>query len=65
MYVGQDPRIFESNKRSVDKKAGSVSRMEDVEVGVLDPMTVEVGRGVCLGIEWSGVLSFVLAPSTD
>ena len=65
VYVGQDPWIPESYEPSVDKKSGGVSRMEDVEVSIFDPMTVEIGRGICFGIEWSGVLSFFLALSTD
>ena len=65
VYVGQDPRISKVDECSVDKEAGSVSRMEDVEVSVLDPTTVEIGGGICLSIEWSGVLGFTLALSAD
>ena len=39
--------------------------MENVKVGILDPMAVEVGRGIGFGIEWGGVLSFFSAPHTN
>ena len=39
--------------------------MEDVKVSVFDPMNVEVGRGICPGIEWSGILNFTLALSAN
>ena len=65
VHVGQDSRISEIDKCHVDKKAGGVSGMENVEVSVLDPTTIEVWRGICLGVEWGSILSLVLAPSAD
>ena len=65
VYVSQDSRISKINERSVNKKPGGMSRIEDVEVSVLDPTTVEIGRGVCLGVKWSGILGFTFALSPD
>ena len=42
-----------------------MSRVENVEVSVLDPAAIEVGRGICLGMEWGGVFGFALALSAD
>ena len=38
VYVGQDPRIPKVDKCGVNKEAGGVSGMEDIEVSVLNPM---------------------------
>ena len=65
VYVGQDPRVPKIDKHGVNKEAGGMSGVEDVEVCVLDPTTIEVWRGICLGVEWGSILSFVLAPSAN
>ena len=39
--------------------------MENVEVGIFDPTTVKIRRGIGLGIKWGGILGFTLVSSTD
>ena len=42
-----------------------MSRVENVEVSVLDPAMIEIWRGICLGMEWGGILGFALASSAN
>ena len=65
VHIGQDPGISESYECGVDKEAGSVSGMEDVEVSVLDPMMVKIGGGVSFSIKRSGILRLAFTLSTD
>jgi len=54
--VSDNTRVFEIYDGVVDKESRGGGRMENVEVVVFDPRTVEVGRGVCLRMKGNGVL---------
>jgi len=42
-----------------------VSRVEDVEISVLNPTAIEVGRGVGFRIKQGGILGFTLASCSN
>jgi len=61
MDISDHPRVFKVNESVVDKEATSRGRVEEVEVSVLDPSMVEVGRGKGPSMEGGRILVFSLA----
>jgi len=51
MNISDDPRIFEVNEGVVNKESTSGQGVEDVEVSIFDPDTVEIGRGEGLSVK--------------
>jgi len=56
VYVSDNTGVFKVYNGVVNKKLGGGRRVEDVEVVILDPRTVEVGRRVCVCMKGDGVL---------
>ena len=46
MDVSKTPRVFEIDQRCVHHKTRKMGGMKEVEVGVFDPLAVEVGGGI-------------------
>jgi len=53
--VSNNPRILEIYDGIVDEKAGGGRWMEDVEVVIFDPRTIEVGSRMCSRIKGNGI----------
>jgi len=64
VHIGDDPRIFEVNESVVNKKMTSRRGVEYVEVSVLDPNTIEVGRGEGLSVERGRIFATAFASHT-
>ena len=58
--ISDNTGVFKINDGVVDKKSGSGGRMEDVEVVIFDPRSVEVWRGVCTCVKRNGVFRIAL-----
>ena len=61
MYVSDDPRVLEVDQGIVNKEATSRQGVEDVEVSILDPKTVEIRRGEGSSMEGGGVFVVTFA----
>jgi len=46
MDICKNPRVFEIDQRCIHHEARKMGGMKEVEVGVLDPTTIEIGRWV-------------------
>jgi len=60
VYVSNNTRVFEIYNGIVDEESRHRRGMEDVEVVVLDPKTVKIGRGMCTCMKGNGVLGIPL-----
>ena len=58
--ISDNARDFEIYDGVVDKESGSGGRVEDVEVVIFDPRTIEIGRRVCTCMKGNGVLGVTL-----
>ena len=54
--VSDNTRILEINNGIVDEESGSGGGVEDVEVVIFDPRTIEIGSGMCMCVEGNGKL---------
>ena len=61
--VSDNTRIFEVYDGVVDKKLGGGRGVKDVEVVILDPRVIEIGRRVCACMKGDGV--FGISPLTN
>jgi len=62
--VSDNTGILEINDGIVDKESGGGGGMEDIEVVVFDPGTIEVGSGMCTGVEGNGELGIAMFASS-
>jgi len=53
--ISDDAGVFEVYNGVVDKESGGRGRVEDVEVVVFDPRTVEIGSRMCMCIKGDGI----------
>ena len=53
--ISDNTRVFEVYDGIVDEESGGRGRMEDVEVIVFDPRTIEIGSGMCACMEGDGI----------
>ena len=53
--VSDNARVFEIYDGIVNEELGGGRRVENVEVIILDPRMIEIGRGVCLCMKGDGV----------
>ena len=65
VYIGDYPRVFEVNQGVVNKEATSGRGVEDVEIGILDSSSIEIGRGEGLSMKGGGVFPIALTMNTD
>ena len=54
--VSNNTGILEIDDGIVDEKLGGGGRVENIEVVIFDPRTIEVGGGVCTCMEGNGIL---------
>ena len=65
VYISNYPRVFEVNQGVVDKEVTSGRGVEDIEVSVLDPSSVEIGRGEGSSMKGGGIFPIALAMNAD
>ena len=53
--ISNNTRVLEVYDGIVDEELGGRRGVEDVEVIILDPRTVEIGRGMCMCMKGNGV----------
>jgi len=58
--ISDNTRVLEIYDGIVDEESGSGGGMENVEVVIFDPRTIEIGRGVCACMKGNGVLGVAL-----
>ena len=58
--VSDNTRVLEIYDGVVDEKSGSGGRVEDVEVVIFDPRSIEIGRRVCTCVKGNGVFGVAL-----
>ena len=65
MNISKNPRVFEIDQCHIHHKARKMGGMKEVEVGVLDPSTIEIGGWIGFRLKWSGILLLVLSSSSN
>jgi len=60
VYISDNTRVLEIYDGVVDEESRRGGRMEDVEVIILDPRTIEVGGRVCACVKGNGVFGVSL-----
>ena len=61
--ISNDTRVFEVYDGIVDEESGGGRRVEDVEIVILDPRAIEIGRRVCACVKGNRV--FGVSPFTN
>jgi len=63
--VSDNTRVFKIYDGIVNEKSGGGRRVKDVEVVILDPKMIEIGRGVCSYVKGNGVFGVPLLADSD
>jgi len=61
--ISNNTRVPEVYDGVVNEESGGGRRMENIEVVIFDPRTIEIGRGVCVCVKGDGV--FRVSPFTN
>jgi len=61
--ISDNTGVFEVYDGIVDEESGGRGRVEDVEVIVFDPRTIEIGSGMCTCMEGNGILKVTVLVS--